>query len=29
MECCDSDEAGNPTQPTYERYTNLFNGAPG
>ena len=29
MECCDSDEQGNPTAPTYERYTNLFEGAAG
>jgi 2,4-dienoyl-CoA reductase-like NADH-dependent reductase (Old Yellow Enzyme family) len=29
MECCDSDESGNPTAATYERYTNLFNGDAG
>jgi 2,4-dienoyl-CoA reductase-like NADH-dependent reductase (Old Yellow Enzyme family) len=29
MECCDSDKEGNPTAPTYERYTNLFNGNAG
>jgi 2,4-dienoyl-CoA reductase-like NADH-dependent reductase (Old Yellow Enzyme family) len=29
MECCDSDKEGNPTKPTYERYTNLFNGGAG
>ena len=29
MECCDSDEYGNPTERTYERYTNLFNGGAG
>ncbi len=29
MECCDSDEQGNPTAPTYERYTNLFEGDAG
>ena len=29
MECCDSDKEGNPTEPTYERYTNLFNGKAG
>ena len=29
MECCDSDEQGNPTAPTYERYTNLFKGDAG
>ncbi len=29
MECCDSDKEGNPTKPTYERYTNLFNGNAG
>jgi 2,4-dienoyl-CoA reductase-like NADH-dependent reductase (Old Yellow Enzyme family) len=29
MECCDSDKEGNPTEKTYERYTNLFNGNAG
>jgi len=29
MECCDSDKQGNPTENTYERYTNLFNGKAG
>jgi len=29
MECCDSDKEGNPTDRTYERYTNLFNGQAG
>jgi len=29
MECCDSDKDGNPTERTYERYTNLFNGKAG
>lgn len=29
MECCDSDEQGNPTPATYERYSNLFNGDSG
>lgn len=29
MECCDSDEQGNPTAATYERYTNLFKGEAG
>ncbi len=29
MECCDSDEYGNPTDRTYERYTNLFKGGAG
>jgi 2,4-dienoyl-CoA reductase-like NADH-dependent reductase (Old Yellow Enzyme family) len=29
MECCDSDERGNPTAATCERYTNLFNGESG
>jgi 2,4-dienoyl-CoA reductase-like NADH-dependent reductase (Old Yellow Enzyme family) len=29
MECCDSDELGNPTAATYERYTNLFTGSAG
>lgn len=29
MECCDSDLEGNPTDKTYERYTNLFNGQAG
>jgi 2,4-dienoyl-CoA reductase-like NADH-dependent reductase (Old Yellow Enzyme family) len=29
MECCDSDKEGNPTERTYERYTNLFNGGAG
>lgn len=29
MECCDSDPLGNPTAPTYERYTNLFEGDAG
>ena len=29
MECCDSDEHGNPTAATYERYTNLFKGESG
>jgi 2,4-dienoyl-CoA reductase-like NADH-dependent reductase (Old Yellow Enzyme family) len=29
MECCDSDKEGNPTERTYERYTNLFNGKAG
>ena len=29
MECCDSDKEGNPTERTYERYTNLFNGQAG
>ena len=29
MECCDSDEQGNPTQATYERYKNLYAGGAG
>ncbi len=29
MECCDSDKEGNPTERTYERYANLFNGQAG
>ena len=29
MECCDSDTEGNPTENTYIRYTNLFNGQAG
>jgi 2,4-dienoyl-CoA reductase-like NADH-dependent reductase (Old Yellow Enzyme family) len=29
MECCNSDEQGNPTERTYERYTNLFKGSAG
>ena len=29
MECCDSDEYGNPTEKTYERYTRLFEGQAG
>ncbi len=29
MECCDSDEKGNPSERTYQRYTNLFNGDAG
>lgn len=29
MECCDSDEKGNPTERTYTRYTNLFKGGAG
>ena len=29
MECCDSDEEGNPTAKTYERYENLFKGDSG
>jgi len=29
MECCDSDEKGNPTEKTYQRYTNLFKGNAG
>ena len=29
MECCDSDKEGNPTERTYERYTNLFKGQAG
>lgn len=29
MECCDSDEIGNPTVKTYERYANLFEGGAG
>ncbi len=29
MECCDSDKEGNPTERTYTRYTNLFNGGAG
>lgn len=29
MECCDSDEQGNPTAPTYERYKNLYEGGAG
>ena len=29
MECCDSDERGNPTEKTYERYGNLFKGGAG
>jgi 2,4-dienoyl-CoA reductase-like NADH-dependent reductase (Old Yellow Enzyme family) len=29
MECCDSDEQGNPTENSYKRYTNLFNGNAG
>jgi len=29
MECCDADEHGNPTERTYERYTNLFRGNAG
>jgi 2,4-dienoyl-CoA reductase-like NADH-dependent reductase (Old Yellow Enzyme family) len=29
MECCDSDEKGNPTARTFERYENLFKGDSG
>jgi 2,4-dienoyl-CoA reductase-like NADH-dependent reductase (Old Yellow Enzyme family) len=29
MECCDSDGEGNPTERTYRRYTNLFEGGAG
>ena len=29
MECCDSDEEGNPTERTYRRYSNLFEGGAG
>ena len=29
MECCDSDEEGNPTDRTYRRYRNLFAGGAG
>ena len=29
MECCDSDEEGNPTERTYRRYRNLFEGGAG
>jgi 2,4-dienoyl-CoA reductase-like NADH-dependent reductase (Old Yellow Enzyme family) len=29
MECCDSDKEGNPSERTYERYTNLFKGRAG
>src|SRR5512135_382691 len=29
MVCCDSAKEGNPTERTYERYTNLFNGKAG
>jgi 2,4-dienoyl-CoA reductase-like NADH-dependent reductase (Old Yellow Enzyme family) len=29
MECCDSDEEGNPTEKTYRRYRNLFEGQAG
>jgi 2,4-dienoyl-CoA reductase-like NADH-dependent reductase (Old Yellow Enzyme family) len=29
MECCDSDEEGNPTDRTYRRYRNLFEGGAG
>jgi len=29
MECCDSDEEGNPTERTYRRYRNLFQGGAG
>ena len=29
MECCDSDEEGNPTDKTYRRYRNLFEGQAG
>ncbi|WP_367357321.1 2,4-dienoyl-CoA reductase [Mesotoga sp.] len=29
MECCDSDEEGNPTEKTYQRYRKLFEGKAG
>jgi len=29
MECCDSDEVGNPTDRTYDRYSKLFQGGSG
>jgi 2,4-dienoyl-CoA reductase-like NADH-dependent reductase (Old Yellow Enzyme family) len=29
MECCDSDDEGNPTEKTYRRYRNLFEGQAG
>ncbi len=29
MECCDGDEEGNPTEKTYRRYRNLFEGGAG
>jgi 2,4-dienoyl-CoA reductase-like NADH-dependent reductase (Old Yellow Enzyme family) len=29
MECCDSDDEGNPTERTYRRYKNLFEGGAG
>ena len=29
MECCDADENGNPSDPTYERYENYFKGQAG
>jgi 2,4-dienoyl-CoA reductase-like NADH-dependent reductase (Old Yellow Enzyme family) len=29
MECCDSDDEGNPTEKTLRRYTNLFEGGAG
>ncbi|HVO19994.1 MAG TPA: hypothetical protein VMU15_12100 [Anaeromyxobacter sp.] len=29
MECCDSDEEGNPSEKTYRRYRNLFEGGAG
>ena len=29
MECCDADEEGNPTERTYRRYRNLFEGGAG
>ena len=29
MECCDSDEEGNPSERTYRRYRNLFEGGAG
>lgn len=29
MECCDSDDEGNPTEKTYRRYRNLFQGGAG
>lgn len=29
MECCDSDDEGNPTERTYRRYRNLFEGGAG
>ena len=29
MECCDADEEGNPSERTYRRYRNLFEGGAG